>query len=59
MNLGNQKDKLNDSLKKIFTNFVNFQNRNMEIKSQKITETLTKRYFKKYRENVREKIYME
>ena len=59
MNLGSQKEKLKESLKKIFTNFVGFENRNMEIRSKKLTEVQIKRYFAKYRTNVREKVYME
>lgn len=61
-NLGNlytQKEKLQASLKKIFCNFIEFEDRNMRMKESDHILRLTKRYFNSYRKNVREQIYGE
>jgi hypothetical protein len=39
-------------LKKILAKFVNFENRNIELKEKLNLEMLTRRYFEKYRERV-------
>ena len=54
-----QKQKLEASLKKIFENFINFEDRNMRMKDKDVIENLSRRYFRKYQDNVRDQIYGE
>ena len=58
-NLLGQKEKLEESLKKIFCKFVPFEDRNMKMKEENVLKKLTKRYFDKYREKVQDQIYAE
>ena len=57
MNLTGQKEKLQAALAKIFKNFINFEDRHLRMQETNLNNKLTKRYFHKYRKNVKDIIY--